>query len=46
MVPVSLVARPRRDKRNGARFTQSTREENPSGPKKILLMESGRKSSG
>ena len=40
MVPVTLVARRRRDKRTAARFTQSTREENPSRPKKIFLMES------
>jgi hypothetical protein len=45
MVPVRLVARPRHDKRTAPRFTQSTREENPPGPKKMFLMESGRKSS-
>ena len=46
MVPVSLVAQLGRDKRTGARFTQSTREENPPGPKKMFLTESGRKSPG
>jgi hypothetical protein len=46
MVPAALIAQPRRDKRTDARFTQSTREENPPRPKKIFLTESGRKSSG
>jgi hypothetical protein len=46
MVPVTLAARHSHDKRTAARFTQSTGEENPPGPKKMFLMESGRKSSG
>ena len=46
MLPVSLAARSQADKRPAVALLQFTREENPSRPKKMFLMESLRKSTG